>query len=74
MTGLRFIICATDKEIKAVTDYLKGAGRKCIVTEKQDFSQLSDSIPAIDLTLIWYIGSDLDQRKLVELTNGLTLF
>ena len=72
MKGLRFIICATDQEVKAVINYLEGAGCKYKVADKTDLSELSILNPS--LQMVWYEGTDIDQLKLVEVTNGISLF
>ena len=72
MLGLRLIICGSDEEIKTVTKYLKEVGRKYKVSETTDVSELN--VVDTKLTVVYYYGSIFDQYKLVELTNGKSIY
>ena len=73
MLGLRIAFCRNETEIKLVTDYLKGAGRKYVISDKTDVSELMYS-GLESITVIYYEGDGLDQAKLVDLTSGTSLY
>ena len=73
MLGLRMMFCGNETEIKLVTDYLKGANRKYVISDKTDVSELKYAGSEF-ITVIYYEGDSLDQAKLVDLTAGTSLY
>ena len=73
MLGLRMMVCGNETEIKLVTNYLKGAGRKYVISDKTDVSELKYAKSEF-ITVIYYEGDSLDQAKLVYLTAGTSLY
>jgi hypothetical protein len=73
MLGLRMMVCGNETEINLVKDYLKGAGRKYVISDKTDVSELMYSGLEF-ITVIYYEGDGLDQAKLVDLTAGTSLY
>ena len=73
MLGLRMMFCGNETEIKLVTDYLKGANRKYVVSDATDVSELPYS-GIESIMVIYYEGDGLDQAKLVDLTSGTSLY
>lgn len=73
MLGLRMMVCGNETEVRLVTDYLKGAGRKYVISDKTDVSELKYAGSEF-ITVIYYEGDSLDQAKLVDLTAGTSLY
>lgn len=73
MLGLRMMICGNETEVRLVTDYLKGANRKYVVSDKTDVSELMYA-GSETITVVYYEGDGLDQAKLVNLTAGTSLY
>ena len=73
MLGLRIMVCRNETEVRLVTDYLKGANRKYVVSDATDISELPYS-GSESITVIYYEGDGLDQAKIVDLTSGASLY
>lgn len=73
MLGLRIMVCRNETEVRLVTDYLKGANRKYVVSDATDISELPYS-GSESITVIYYEGDGLDQAKIVDLTSGTSLY
>ena len=73
MLGLRMMFCGNETEVRLVTDYLKGANRKYVISDKTDVSELMYA-GSETITVIYYEGDGLDQAKIVDLTSGTSLY
>ena len=73
MLGLRMMFCGNETEVKLVTDYLKGANKKYVISDKTDISELVYS-GVESIQVIYYEGDELDQAKIVDLTSGASLY